>query len=335
MENKAHALAAGIFVLLIGGLVVALAMWLTRDSGVKHFYEMSTREAVSGLQPQAAVRYRGIDIGKVVHIGFDPQATGNALVRIAVDDRAPITRSTYATLGYQGVTGLAYVQLDDDGESKEPLVGNADGLPRIPMRPGTLSKITDRGLAIMAEAEQTMAQARETMVRITALLSPENQTAIVATVTDLGAAAQGISRAADGFDKVAFLMAAIAILAGVIGLSIRTILQPRPVHVDHWRPRTKVYRQAPAQAHRPLLDRLARAETGLKQWLQEKKIEADWKTHLTHFAEAERLLGAGDQPGAFREFCRAMRPLTAALESQRSKDDGFPGFWEKTGNGNP
>ena len=203
MENKAHALAAGIFVLLIGGLVVALAMWLTRDSGVKHLYEMSTREAVSGLQPQAAVRYRGIDIGKVVHIGFDPQATGNALVRIAVDDRAPITRSTYATLGYQGVTGLAYVQLDDDGESKEPLVGNADDLPRIPMRPGTLSKITDRGLAIMAEAEQTMAQARETMVRITALLSPENQTAIVATVTDLGAAAQGISRAADGFDKVA------------------------------------------------------------------------------------------------------------------------------------
>jgi phospholipid/cholesterol/gamma-HCH transport system substrate-binding protein len=74
MENKAHALAAGVFVLFVGAMLVALAMWLTRDTGVRHIYEMSTREAVSGLQSQAAVRYRGIDVGKVAHIGFDPQS---------------------------------------------------------------------------------------------------------------------------------------------------------------------------------------------------------------------------------------------------------------------
>src|ERR1035437_9133534 len=120
MENKAHALAAGAFVLLVGAMLVALAIWLTRDSGVRRVYEMSTREAVSGLQPQAAVRYRGIDVGKVAQIGFDPQATGNVLVRIAVDDKAPITKSTFATLGYQGVTGLAFVQLADQrGENKK------------------------------------------------------------------------------------------------------------------------------------------------------------------------------------------------------------------------
>ncbi len=203
MENKAHALAAGAFLLFIGALAVALAIWLTRDAGVRHIYEMSTREAVSGLQPQAAVRYRGIDVGKVARIGFDPQTTGNALVRIAVDDEAPITKSTFATLGYQGVTGLAFVQLDDEGESKERLVGDASNPPRIPMRPGLISKFTDQGAAVMAKAQETMAQAQETMARVTKLLSPENQTALVATITDLGAAANGINKAAGSVDNVA------------------------------------------------------------------------------------------------------------------------------------
>lgn len=196
MENKAHALAAGAFVLLVGAMLVALAIWLTRDVGVRHVYEMSTREAVSGLQPQAAVRYRGIDVGKVVQIGFDPQTTGNALVRIAVDDKAPITKSTFATLGYQGVTGLAFVQLDDDGGSQERLVGDANNPPRIPMRPGLLSKLTDKGIAIMAQAQETMAQ-------ITQLLSPANRKALVATITDLGTAANGINKASGSVTEVA------------------------------------------------------------------------------------------------------------------------------------
>jgi phospholipid/cholesterol/gamma-HCH transport system substrate-binding protein len=195
MENKAHALAAGAFVLLVGAMLVALAVWLTRDTGVRRVYEMSTREAVSGLQPQAAVRYRGIDVGKVTQIGFDPQTTGNVLVRIAVDDKAPITRSTFATLGYQGVTGLAFVQLDDEGESKEQLVGDATNPPRIPMRPGLLSKLADQGTAIMTQAQETMA-------RVTQLLSPENQTALIATITHLGAAADGVNKAAGGVNSV-------------------------------------------------------------------------------------------------------------------------------------
>jgi phospholipid/cholesterol/gamma-HCH transport system substrate-binding protein len=196
MENKAHAIAAGAFVLLVGTMLVVLALWLTRETGVRRVYEMSTREAVSGLQPQAAVRYRGIDVGKVTQIGFDPQTTGNVLIRIAVDDRAPITRSTYATLGYQGVTGLAFVQLDDDGESKEALAGDSDSPPRIPMRPGLFTKLVEQGTAIMTQAQETMA-------RVNQLLSPENQTVLVATVSNLGAAADGVGKASASVSGVA------------------------------------------------------------------------------------------------------------------------------------
>ena len=32
MENKAHALAAGIFLIVVTALLAALALWLTRDN---------------------------------------------------------------------------------------------------------------------------------------------------------------------------------------------------------------------------------------------------------------------------------------------------------------
>src|SRR5688500_4323389 len=115
MENKAHALAAGIFVVAVAALLIALAAWLSRDTGERNIYEISTRETVTGLQPQAAVRYRGVDVGKVAEIGFDPQAKGHVLLRLEIDQEAPITKDTFATLNFQGVTGLAFVQLDDTG----------------------------------------------------------------------------------------------------------------------------------------------------------------------------------------------------------------------------
>ncbi len=182
MENKAHAFAAGLFVLLVSALLIALAAWLTRDTGVRRVYEISSPEAVNGLQPQAAVRYRGVPVGKVTAIGFDPKTLGNILVRIAVDDSAPVTQSTFASLGFQGVTGLAFVQLDDTGVSRTALA-SANGEPaRIPMHPSLLSKLSDQGVAILTQLEQTSQ-------RVNLLLSPDNQKQLMATVAGIGQAA--------------------------------------------------------------------------------------------------------------------------------------------------
>ena len=91
MENKAHALAAGAFVLGLIAVLVALVVWFTRDNTVRDTYELSTRDAVIGLQPQAMVRYRGIAVGKVSSIDFDPKTKGNVRVRIMVDRKVPLT----------------------------------------------------------------------------------------------------------------------------------------------------------------------------------------------------------------------------------------------------
>jgi phospholipid/cholesterol/gamma-HCH transport system substrate-binding protein len=187
MENKAHALAAGAFVLGLTALLVALTAWLMRDTEVHNLYELSTRESVSGLQPQAVVRYRGIAVGRVTDIDFDPAARGNVRVRISLDGDTPVTRSTYATLGYQGVTGLAYVQLDDDGSAPQPLPPDAVSPPRIPLRPSLLSKLGDRGEAILMQAEQTTQ-------RLNQLLAPENQKLLMQALGRIGDAAGGVDQ---------------------------------------------------------------------------------------------------------------------------------------------
>lgn len=194
MENKSHALAAGSFVLVVLALLVALAVWLTRDTSTQRIYEISSKEAVTGLQPQAAVRYKGVNVGKVTAIEFDPKTLGHVLIRIAIDDQAPITQSTFATLGYQGVTGLAFVQLDDKGESRVALAAGADTLARIPMRAGFLSKLSDQG-------ESILVQLQETSQRLNQLLAPENQKRLMNSVDRLGQAADNISQIATRADK--------------------------------------------------------------------------------------------------------------------------------------
>lgn len=159
MENKAHAIAAGAFVLGLIAVLVALVVWFTRDNTVRNIYELSTSDAVSGLQPQAMVRYRGIAVGKVTLIDFDPKRKGNVRVRISVDERVPLTQSSYATLSYQGVTGLAFIALDDKGGSTVALVPNNDDPPRLPLKQSALAQLQDRGEAIINQVEEVTKRA--------------------------------------------------------------------------------------------------------------------------------------------------------------------------------
>jgi phospholipid/cholesterol/gamma-HCH transport system substrate-binding protein len=193
MENKAHAMAAGIFVLVITALLVTLAAWLTRDAGERDAYEISTREAVTGLQPQAAVRYRGVDVGKVASIGFDPKVQGNVLMRLEIDQEAPVTTDTFATLSYQGVTGLAYVQLDDSGKPAPRLAPDDENPPRIPLKPGLLSKLATRGEAVLDQVEQVTKRANQ-------LLGDENQQRVAGALDKLAVAADSAGQLAQRLD---------------------------------------------------------------------------------------------------------------------------------------
>lgn len=187
MENKSHAMAAGLFVVVVACLLAGLALWLTRDRHQYVLYEMSTKDAISGLQTQATVRYKGVSVGKVTRIGFDAQNSGNVLISIAVDADSPISpQNTYAQLGYQGVTGIAHIQLDDSDTKQEELPPGPSGLQRLPMRSSPLTVLADQSMLIMGQVD-------EVTRRINELLATENQQRFSEALANIAGAAKGVN----------------------------------------------------------------------------------------------------------------------------------------------
>lgn len=168
MENKAHALAAGLFLLLLGAALAAAVVWFRGDHVQRQSYTVVAQAGVPGLAVKAAVRLRGVDVGSVESIGFDPTDARRVLVRIAVDRAAPVTRGTFAQLGYQGVTGLSFIDLSDRGEDPRPLAGLSDAERRLELRPSLIDQLATNGPALLTAFAVTAE-------RMNALLAPQNQ----------------------------------------------------------------------------------------------------------------------------------------------------------------
>ena len=186
MESRAHALAAGIFTLVLGLACAFAVFWLSGQREATSEYVLVTQGSVSGLNTQAQVRFRGIRAGKVQDIELDPKDPRNILITIGVDADLPITKGTTAKLNYQGVTGLASVLLEDKGDNPEPLKGSGDKLPRIELQPGFMDTLGDN-------AAELMAQMRQVAERTSALLSDQNVRRIGQTLAHVEATAAGLS----------------------------------------------------------------------------------------------------------------------------------------------
>ncbi len=186
MENRAYAFAAGVFTLMLGAGLVFIAMWMTGETEERDLFVLESRYPVTGLNPQAAVRFRGVDAGKVEAIDFDPKDRRLILVKISVRTDTPITRGTYAQLQTQGVTGLAYVNLDDDGSKPERITTAEAQAVRIPMRQSFIDELSVAGKDIVTDF-------RHVAARLNKLLSAENQEQLVRTLSSLEAASARVT----------------------------------------------------------------------------------------------------------------------------------------------
>jgi phospholipid/cholesterol/gamma-HCH transport system substrate-binding protein len=185
MENRSHALAAGVFVLLLG-LATAAAVWFF--GGKREFtntYLLETRRNVVGLNLEAQVRYRGIRAGKVERIEQDPADPRVILVAISLERSFRLTRASTAHLGYQGVTGLAFVEIEDDGSSAEVLAADGANPPRLPLKPALIDTLSDK-------AGDIVGQVSDLTARLNRVLDDKNAASLSRTLENVATASEGM-----------------------------------------------------------------------------------------------------------------------------------------------
>jgi phospholipid/cholesterol/gamma-HCH transport system substrate-binding protein len=157
MEGRGYALAVGVFVIVFAAAIVAAGAWLSRDRTAYAHYTIASKHGVTGLQPEAPVKLRGVTVGRVETIRFAPNDARTVLVVIAVVDGTPIGAGTYAQLGYQGITGLSYVQLEDD--PRVDSTGQLEAGQAIEMRPSLFDRLARAGPDLVDQIDLVLRRA--------------------------------------------------------------------------------------------------------------------------------------------------------------------------------
>ncbi|MCX7099237.1 MAG: MlaD family protein [Methylococcales bacterium] len=215
MGRDKHALLTGLFLIVFIAAVTVIIYWLGHFERERNLYVVTTRASVSGLNPESTVFYRGIAVGKVLKILFDPNDSGTILVPIEVDKNIQFTQGVFATLRLKGVTGLTQIQLEDSGNIPAILRPGDNPLSRIPLLPS----ITDK---LMASGEELLHKADHLMQRLSALLNDENAKNIGGILVNLKTLTDKLAGLQKSVDKA---------LVGIPALTQDT--QKTLAHINH------------------------------------------------------------------------------------------------------
>lgn len=191
METKASYMIVGTFtlVLLIG--LVSAVLWLAGVELDEEFayYDLFFEGSVTGLKAGNPVRYRGVPVGVVTDMKINPENVEQVKVTIEVPNETPIKQDAIASLEYQGITGVAFVQIEG-GSNEAPALKRVPGAgnPVIPSKPSQLQEVIDAAPELINRFIALVENANK-------LLSTENQenfgSAMANIKTISGAVAEG------------------------------------------------------------------------------------------------------------------------------------------------
>ena len=159
MEAKVNYTVVGLFVLVLGAVFIGAVFWLY--SGGAHQrdhqkYFAYFNESVAGLSLNSAVRFRGVEVGRIVEVGLAPDHSGRVRVLMKIDSATPIKVDTLATLKMQGLTGLSAVELSGGTATSKVLVKLPDeAYPVIKTKFSLLKKLDDSVTNLITNMAQT------------------------------------------------------------------------------------------------------------------------------------------------------------------------------------
>jgi phospholipid/cholesterol/gamma-HCH transport system substrate-binding protein len=201
MEREANYLAVGSFVLLVVVMAVLFVYWYSASIDHRFYarYEIYFDGSVSGLSEGGQVRYLGVDVGRVLRIRIDPRAANRVQVIADIDATTPISDRTLAQLSLQGVTGLLYIDLQQqraDDTGRRILAGVPSERYQV-----IRSAHSDFDLFLSSLPALT-ARLNDLVDRSTRILSDRNIVGIERVVANLDKAAAHLPHSADNIDSL-------------------------------------------------------------------------------------------------------------------------------------
>jgi phospholipid/cholesterol/gamma-HCH transport system substrate-binding protein len=114
MEKDASYFTVGIFVTLAFLALVGFSIWLAggHDFAKYQRYTIYFTDPVSGLTNEATVKYKGVQVGRILDIRLAPERTDLVKVDVEVKEETPIRAGTVAGIEIHGITGQSYIELD-------------------------------------------------------------------------------------------------------------------------------------------------------------------------------------------------------------------------------
>jgi phospholipid/cholesterol/gamma-HCH transport system substrate-binding protein len=198
MEREANYVAVGAFILLVIGMAVAFIIWYTDSNDGRKYttYEIGFAGSVSGLDQGSPVRYLGVDVGRVRRLNIDPEDASRVQIFVEVDQSAPISSATRASLGLQGVTGLLYVNLKEvaDVDKDQPL-RQGDRYP-------VIESVASDFDTFLASLPELMGRATSLLERVGRIVSDRNLEALATSLGNVRTATAELPGAAREFGQM-------------------------------------------------------------------------------------------------------------------------------------
>ena len=158
MSNRSSKFLIGLFVITGVMMCVVIISWVgAADLFMKgSTYVTYFDESVQGLQADSAVKYRGVEIGKVASIKVAPDYR-LIEVTMKIDLSADLQYNTTAQLRTLGITGIVFIELDRLKKGDKyisPTINFETVHPVIPSRPSDISRFLSDTDAIMQNMKE-------------------------------------------------------------------------------------------------------------------------------------------------------------------------------------
>jgi len=163
METKANYVLVGVFTLLILILAFILVYYIARLGEARDMQPLDVRipGSVTGLGESSQVFFNGIRVGQVRQLVLDETNPNMVIAKTEINGTTPITRSTEATLGFQGLTGIAFIELKGGSLHEPNLLQEAeksDSVARIDADPSTFNNLLATAQDIFAHTNSTLTE---------------------------------------------------------------------------------------------------------------------------------------------------------------------------------